>query len=128
MSEPIVFISYFKVKERKLDELKQLSQKVTEHIKADKPGTFTFLQYTNDEGPELSVIHNFSDAEAFDKPNEGVGKRAGKAFEFIVPTPREIHGLPSDQTMAILTPPGDSKITLNQMPQLMGGYTRLKAE
>ena len=84
MSEPIVFISHFKVKEGKLDELKQLNQKVTEHIKADKPGTFTFLQYTNKERTELGIIHIFPDAEAFDQHNEGVGERAGKAFEFIV--------------------------------------------
>jgi quinol monooxygenase YgiN len=128
MSEPIVFISHFKVKEGKLDELKQLSQKVTEHIKGDKPGTFTFLQYTNEEGTELSIIHIFPDAAAFDKHNEGAGERAGKAFEFIVPTRREIYGLPSDQAMAILTPPEDSEIILNRMPQLMGGYIRLKAD
>ena len=128
MSKPIVFISHFKVKEGKLDEFKQLSQKVTEQIKADKPGTFTFLQYTNDEGTELSIIHIFPDAEAFDKHNEGVGERASRAFELIVPTRREIYGLPGDQAMAILTPPEGSDITLNQMPQLMGGYIRLKAE
>ena len=128
MSEPIVFISHFKVKEGKLDELKQLSQKVTEHIKADKPGTFTLLQYTNEEGTKLSIIHTFPGADAFDKHTEGVGERASKAFEFIVPTRREIYGLPSDQAMAVLTPPEDSEITLNQLPQLMGGYIRLKAE
>ena len=128
MSAPIVFISHFKVKKGKLDEFKQLSQKATEHIKADKPGTFTFLQYTNDEGTELSIIHIFPDAEAFDKHNEGVGERAGKAFEYIVPTRREIYGLPSDQAMAILTPPDGSGITLNQMHQLVDGYIRLKSE
>jgi quinol monooxygenase YgiN len=128
MSEPIVFISHFKVKEGKHDEFKQLSQEVTEHIKADKPGTFTFLQYTNEEGTELSIIHIFPDAEAFDNHNEGVGERAGKAFEFIVPTRREIYGLPSDQAMTILTPPEGSGIILHQVPQLMGGYIRLKAQ
>jgi len=128
MSKPIVFISHFKVKEGKLDKLKQLSQEVTEHIKADKPGTLTFLQYTNKEGTELSIIHIFPDAEAFDKHNEGVGERAGKAFEFVVPTRREIYGLPSDQAMALLTPPDDLEITLTQMPQLMEGYIRQKAE
>jgi hypothetical protein len=39
MSEPIVFISHFKVKEGELDGLQHFAQATTEQIKADKPGT-----------------------------------------------------------------------------------------
>ncbi len=56
MSEPIVFISHFKVKEGKLDGLKQFHQKVVEQIKAEKPGTVAFLHYLNAEETEYSVI------------------------------------------------------------------------
>ena len=128
MSGPIVFISHFKIKEGKFDDVKQLSQNVSEFIEGNKPGTAAFLQFTNEEGTELSIIHVFPDADAFDKHNEGAGERSNKAFEVIVPTRREIYGLPSDQAMAILTPPEGSGITLNQMPQLVGGYIRPKAE
>jgi len=128
MSNPIVFISHFKIKEGKLDDVKQLSQNVSEYIKANKPGTVAFLQYTNKERTELSIIHVFPDADAFDKHNEGAGERSSKAFEVIVPTRREIYGLPSDQAMAILTPPDGSGINLNQTPEIIGGYIRPKAE
>jgi len=128
MSDPIVFISHFKIKEGKLDDVKQLSQTVSEFIEANKPGTAVFLQYINTEGTELSIIHVFPDAEAFDKHNEGAGERSSKAFEVIVPTRREIYGLPSDQAMAILTPPEGSGITVNQTPQFVDGYIRLKSE
>lgn len=128
MSEPIIFISHFKIKEGKLEDVKQLSKTVSELIEANKPYTVTFLQYTNKEGTELSIIHIFPDADAFDKHNEGAGERASKAFEVIVPTRREIYGLPSDQAMEILTPPDGSEITVNQMSQLVGGYIRSKAE
>ena len=128
MSAPIVFISHFKIKEGKLDEFKELSKNVSKFIEANKPGTTTFLQFTNEDGTELSIIHVFPDADAFDKHNEGVGERSSKAFEIIVPTRREIYGLPSDQAMAILTPPDGSEISVNQVPQLIGGYIRLKSE
>ena len=128
MSGPIVFISHFKIKEGKLNDVKQLSQNVSEFIKANKPGTVAFLQYTNEEGTELSIIHVFPDAESFDHHNEGAGERSNKAFEFIVPTHREIYGLPSDQAMGILRPPDGSGITLNQKSQIIGGYIRPKAE
>jgi len=49
MSGPIVFISHFKVKEGRLDDLKKFAQAMTEQIKAEKPGTLLFLQYLNEE-------------------------------------------------------------------------------
>ena len=79
-------------------------------------------------GTELSIIHVFPDAESFDRHNEGAGERANKAFEFIVPTRREIYGFPSDQAMGILTPPEGSGISINQMSQLVDGYIRFKSE
>src|SRR5574339_776823 len=71
MSQPIVFISHFKVKEGKLDDFKQHAQMVREHIKANKPGTVAFLQYLNMAETELSIIHIFPDAEAYDRHLEG---------------------------------------------------------
>jgi len=128
MSQPIVFISHFKIKEGKLDEVKQLSQNVSEYIQANKPGTVAFLQFTNQEGTELSILHVFPDAESFDRHVEGAGERANKAYEYIVPTRREIYGLPSDQTTINLTPPEGSGIALNQMAQFIDGYIRSNTE
>ena len=125
MSEPIVFISHFKIKEGKLNDFKQLNQKVTEQIRANKPGTVVFLQYLNEEGTELSVVHVFTDADSFDRHGEGVAERAKAAFEFIELTRREIYGIPSEQGLAITRPPEGSGITFNAMPQLIGGYIHL---
>jgi len=127
MSEPIVFISHFKIKEGKLEDVKELSKTVSNFIEANKPGTAAFLQFINADGTELSIIHIFPDADAFDKHNEGAGERSNKAFELIVPTHRDIYGMPSDQAMAILTPPEGSGISINQMSQVVGGYIRSKS-
>ncbi len=126
MSKPIVYISHFRVKEGKLDSLIQLNQKVTEQIKTNKPGTVAFLQYLNEEGTELSIIHVFSDADSFDRHVAGVDERAKAAFEFVEPTRREVYGIPSDQVLAMLRPPDGSGITFQSMPQSMGGYIRFE--
>jgi quinol monooxygenase YgiN len=126
MSEPIVFISHFRVKEGRLDSLKAQIQQVTELIQANKPGTVVFLQYLNAEGTELSIIHVFPDAESLDRHSGGVAERAKAALENISPTRREVYGLPSDQAMAILRPPDGSGISLQFMPHLEDGFIRLK--
>lgn len=124
MSEPIVFISHFKVKPGKLEGLKQLSQKVSEQIKMNKPGTVAFLQYLDEQGKELSIIHVFPDAESFDRHVDGVEQRAKTAMDFVEPTRREVYGMPSDRVLTMLKPPDGSGITFRIMPKASGGYVR----
>ena len=56
MTEPIVYISHFKVKEGNFESWIQHTQKATEQLKANKPGTVAFLQFTNQDRTELSII------------------------------------------------------------------------
>jgi quinol monooxygenase YgiN len=126
MSEPIVFISHFKVKEGELNNLMRHNQKVTEQIEANKPGTVAFLQYINEQGTELSIIHVFPDADSFDRHVTGVDERVKAALEFIEPTRREIYGMPSGQVLTMLRPPHESGIAFQIMPQPIGGYIRFK--
>jgi quinol monooxygenase YgiN len=126
MSKPIVFISHFRVKEGKFDNLMQLNQKVTEQIQATKPGTVAFLQYLNEQGTELSIIHVFPDADSFDRHIAGADARAKTALEFIEPTHREVYGMPSNQVLEMLRPPDDSGIDFQIMSQPAGGYIRFK--
>ena len=127
MSSPIVFISHFKVKEGKLSELRQHAHAMTELLDAQKPGTVAFLQFLNEEGTLLSIVHVFPDADAFDRHAEGVAERSRAALEFIIPTRRELYGTPSDSARAMLEPPEGSGITLAVMTEPMTGYMRLRA-
>lgn len=126
MTGPIVFISHFKIKEGKLDAVKELSDNVTKFIEANKPGTAAFLQFTNADGTELSIVHVFPDADAFDKHVEGAGERSNKAYEILVPTRRELYGQASDQAVAMLTPPDGSGIIFKPMSEFAAGYIRAK--
>jgi quinol monooxygenase YgiN len=112
MSGPIVFISHFKVKEGKLEGLKQHAQMMIELINSEKPGTVAFLQYLNEEGTELSIVHVFPDADAFDRHGEGAMERAKVAFEFIELIGREVYGMPNEKALATLKPLEGSEITL----------------
>ena len=128
MSEPIVFISHFKIKEGKLDGLKQHAQMTREHIKADKPGTAAFLQFLNEEETELSIVHVFPDAEAYDRHLEGMAERAKGFFEFVEPLRRELYGMPNEQALRMSRPLDRSGMAFEHKPQFMGGYIRIKAE
>ena len=125
MSEPIVFISHFKVKEGKEEGLLQLNEKVTAQIKTDKPGTVGFLLFMNQAGNELSIVHVFPDAESFDRHVEGVGERSNASLEFIEPIGREVYGMPGDQVLTMLEPPEEYEMTFLHVPKFSNGFLRL---
>ena len=125
MSEPIVFISHFKVKEGKEESLLQLNEKVTAQIKTDKPGTVGFLLFMNQAGNELSIVHVFPDAESFDRHVEGVGERSNASLEFIEPIGREAYGMPGDQVLTMLEPPEEYEMTFRHVPKFSNGFLRL---
>lgn len=126
MSQPIVFISHFKIKEGKLDDFKQHTQMVRKHIKANKPGTVAFLQYLNEAETEFSIIHIFPDAEAYNRHLEGLAERVQGSFEFIEPIRRELYGMPNEQALTMSRPPAGSTMAFDHKSQLMGGYIRFK--
>ena len=85
----------------------------------------------DEDETELNIVHVFTDADALDKHNEGVAERARGAFEFLEPISRELYGMPSEKTLAMMTgvrPPGAPEIEVHHMPKILGGYIRFKAE
>ena len=69
MSDPIVLISHNRIKEGKLDDLRQFTPEGMKLIEADKPGTLVQLAYVNEDGTEVTYIHLFAN-----KAQPGVGR------------------------------------------------------
>ena len=128
MPEPIVFISQNRIKEGKLDDLKNTYREATELIKATKPGTVVFLGYINEEATEASFVHVFPDQDSFDLHMEGVGERVKRASEFLQTYRYEIYGTPSDRVLERMSQfAGSTGAALNARPQPLGGYLRLES-
>ena len=127
MSDPIIFISHQKVKQGKLEGLKQYYRQVAEQAKANKPGTVAHLAYHNEEGSELSVIHIFQDAESMELHMIGVDELAKKAYEYVEILSFEIYGQPDDMVLERMMQIVGNGIAVNIKPQRIGGYIRFKA-
>ena len=59
MSEPIVFVSHFRIKEGKLDAFRQHTKETSLLLEADKPRTSAFLPYASDDG-RVTIVHVFA--------------------------------------------------------------------
>lgn len=126
MSEPIVFVSHFRVKEGKLEGMKQLFPQAAKRLEADKPRTLLFLSYLNQNGTRVSIIHAFADAEAMDLHVQGSDERGRAGYEYVAPAGWEIYGRPSPPALDMMRREATSAgVTLTVEPDHLAGFLRL---
>jgi hypothetical protein len=128
MSEPVCFISHFRVKDGKLDALKQLSRDVAQRLGEQKPRTAMFLCYVDEGRGVASFVHAFADAESMDLHIEGAGDRSRAAYEFMEPAGWEVYGRPSEAALGVLRQAASSSgVTLRVEPQFVSGFLRMSS-
>jgi quinol monooxygenase YgiN len=128
MTEPIVFVSHFRVKEDKLDGLKQQFREVLEMLEAEKPRTTAQLAYLGDSGTKVSIVHVFTDADTMDLHLRGADERSRAAYEFMDPAGWEIYGTPSDAALQMMQQAASSVgVALTVQSDYLGGFLRVQA-
>jgi quinol monooxygenase YgiN len=126
MSEPVVFVSHFKVKEGMLEDLKRLTADVVPRLREEKPRTVLYLAYLDEEGSEVSFLHAFPDADSMDAHFEGVNERVAAAYQYIEPRGWEIYGKPSEGALESMRQSATSAgVSLTVLPEQLGGFLRL---
>lgn len=123
MPDPIVFVSRGRVKDGKLEALRDYSLEVWPVLEAEKPGTVFQYGYLDENGSEVHFVHVFPDADALDAHMMGAGERSAAAAEFMETYEFEIYGTPSDETLSSLRQAQNVDLVI--MPETVGGYMRL---
>jgi quinol monooxygenase YgiN len=126
MSEPIFFVSHFRIKEGRLDALRRMSGDSTERLRAEKPRTVLFLSYIDEDQGVVSFLHAFEDADAMDLHFEGADERSRTAYELIDPIGWEFYGRPSPSALETMRQAAASTgATLSVQPEYLAGFLRL---
>lgn len=129
MSEPIVFISHFTVKDGNLVAIKDLAREVTDQLRVEKPRTLLYLSFLDKAGATISFLHAFADAESMDLHFEGADQRSRAAYEFLQPTGWEVYGRPSDAAMDVLRQAAEAAgVPMTARPDLVAGFVRLAGD
>ncbi|HEY5903923.1 MAG TPA: antibiotic biosynthesis monooxygenase [Anaerolineales bacterium] len=124
MTEPIVFIARFRVREGRLDEFREHYFNSIAPVQAGKPGTLAQVAYENEDGSEVMVVRLFLDAQAMDAQLQGSGERTQKTYEFVEPIRMEIYGMPSATSLEIMKKVGENGVAVSVTPRLIGGFVR----
>lgn len=128
MSEPLFFISHFRIKGGQFDALKRLALDATDSLRSQKPRTVLFLSYVDEDRSAISFLHAFADADAMDIHFEGAAERSSAALEFIEPVGWEFYGSPSTASLeAMRRTATASGATLSVHPKYLAGFLRLSS-
>jgi hypothetical protein len=126
MSDPIVFLSHFRIKDGQLEFVRRLTSEVAAGLQAEKPRTVLFLTYLDAEGRTISFLHAFADAESMDLHFVGSDERSRTAYEYIEPLGWEVYGKPSSAALETLSQAADSAgVSLASNPDYLAGFLRL---
>jgi len=126
MSEPIVFISHFRIKQGALESVQEITRDVTELLQREKPETLLFLSYVDDAGEVISFLHAFADSDAMDIHSEGSDERAKAAYEYVEPAGWEFYGSPSAAALeGVRQAAASASVTLSIQPHYVSGFLRL---
>jgi quinol monooxygenase YgiN len=128
MSEPIVFISHFRIKEGQFVAFKPLTLDAADSVRSQKPRTVLYLSYVDADRSAISFLHAFADADALDDHYAGAVERARAAFEFIEPVAYEFYGSPSSALLETMRQMATaSGATLTVQPEYLAGFLRLSS-
>ena len=124
MSEPVVFIIRFKIKEGKAVEFRNHYQNSIQPTFDAKPGTLSQLAFENEDATVFTVIRHFPNPDALDLHLQGADARTKKSFKFIEPYCIEIFGSPNLATLENMEKIAGSDVSVSISPNYMGGFIR----
>ena len=105
MSKPHIVISKFRVKEGKLEELREYYNKIVDIIEANKPQIIAFHGFLNEEGTELTSIQVHPNTASMEYHmqvlKENWDESFGQYTQMVEGTTIEYYGTPPESALAI---------------------------
>jgi hypothetical protein len=125
MSDPVVFISHFRLKEGALEAFERLNREIAGRLEADKPRTLLFLSYMDSARTRVSFLHVFADEESMDLHFEGSDDRSQAALKLMIPAGWDVYGQPSADALANLRRGAEAAgVALTVQPAFVAGFLR----
>jgi quinol monooxygenase YgiN len=101
MSEQVVYVDRFQLREGKLEDFRRYATEVASFVQEREPGVVSFNYYIDEAGEKGTALFIFSSAEALDRHLELVSSKFQEGYELLRGTEIELLGQPSNQATAM---------------------------
>ena len=123
---PITFISHFRVRPGRADDVRAMASMVSPQLELAKPSTVAFLPYLDDAGARFTIVHVFPDADAMRDHFAGARQRSAAAYELFEPAGWEVYGRPHGPELDALRAEADAAgLEVHVHPDELPGFLRL---
>jgi hypothetical protein len=134
MSDLLIYISTWRIKEGRFEDFKQFTRKMVEIYRKNEPQLIAFNIFLNEEETEMTSIQIHPNADSMDFHMKEVNRALGEEMndwveraDFIEPKHLEIYGNPSVGLLKADQPFVDSGIARSIKPLRLAGFTRSMA-
>ena len=134
MADPLIYISTWKIKEGKLDELKEFSREFVGHIEAREPQLIAMNTFINDEGTEMTSIQVHPDSASMESHLSVINQILGEDMnewlergELIEPIRAELFGTPGPALLESDRPRIEAGVPYFVKSTNIAGFTRKPA-
>jgi hypothetical protein len=131
MTEPVVYVSTWKIKEGKFDAYARFHEGLANTVRGLEPRVAAFLAFASDDGTEVTGIHVFADADALDRHMDVLAERMGVLAEdmglvmdLLAPGHIDVYGARPQRALAMDRPLEDSGLPFTVKTRFVGGFTR----
>jgi hypothetical protein len=131
MSEPLIYISTWSIKEGRLEDFKHFVREMVEIYRTNEPQLIAFNVFLNEEETEMTSIQVHPDADSMDFHMQVLERALGEEMsdwvgraDFIEPKHIEIYGTPSAGLLEADQPLVESGLSHTVKPLHIAGFTR----
>lgn len=127
MAAPLFVIRTFRIKEGKLQALKQFLPEFFKAIEANEPRLLAMNAYVDEDGTEVTFVHVHPDAASMDLHEKAGHEHTERArTQFLdATTSLQVYGELSDEVLEGATRLARSGVSLTMKPEHLGGFTRI---
>ena len=131
MSETLIYISTWRIKECRLEDFKRFIREMVEIYRTNEPQLIAFNVFLNEEETEMTSIQVHPDADSMDFHMQVLERALGEEMsdwvgraDFIEPKHIEIYGTPSAGLLEADQPLVESGLARTVKPLHIAGFTR----
>lgn len=126
MPTPLIFVSTYKVKADKVEELKDYIERISDVVEAEEPQIIAFNAFLNDDGTEMTSVQVHPDTASMETHMEVLREAWDGMFARYTEFLEEgvsvaYYGTPAESALAMDRASG---VPIDLKPRHLGGFTR----
>jgi hypothetical protein len=130
VSEPIVYVSTWKIKDGRIEDYRRFYARMVDAIRTDDQGVLAFYAFGNEDGTEITNVHVFPERTTLERHMAVIAEQMGLLPEdlsavsaFMEPIGVQVYGMPSAMAAAMDQGLIDAGVPFTGKRNYLGGFS-----